>query len=527
MSTHHHAPKRLASTGPRLALILGLWWAGATIAEASDRPIPITPEALREGSGVSDGRASAMRALEHLRANDIPRAERELVQAGARAPGAPETWAARGQLLARQTPWDLPERLETYRALWGSLATDPASALALRSFWFRAAGQFLSLLGAALSLGLAAGAARCFHADLRRAAAHLLRAVVPRAFPWLLCATAAVVTGSPAVGFAGAATIGALYLRGVRRLLIPVTALCFASAPLLTERADRLDGLVTAEELYAIRTVGQRCDSLPCRNTLRVSSGTDSSGASGAALARALRSSPSPEDQAEAARLLANPTRLASLQRFTAGDPLASTPASFTTAWLNEAMVRSTQAPSRAGDAGRGLGGTLSQLGGWLLGALILQAGLLAMFLRRDRLLSGQCRHCGAVCSQDDLRPPDRCHLCDEEVATQQDAEQQAVATHRPSQQRARAAWSAALGDLVFPGLGSFADGASAGSAFVLLLCSLSTALLLAPAPWWPTTAAAVGLLRGGAIFVLTASWLTSGIRFARLARSTAPSVAT
>jgi hypothetical protein len=149
----------------------------AARASGAERPLPITLEALREGSGANDGRALAMRAMEHLRANDPSRAETELVPAGARAPGAAETWAARELLLAKQTPWDLPERLETYRALWGALTADPAAALSLKSFGYRLGGELLLMLGAALSFGLAAAAAGCFHVDLRRAAAHLVRAV--------------------------------------------------------------------------------------------------------------------------------------------------------------------------------------------------------------------------------------------------------------------------------------------------------------------------------------------------------------
>lgn len=522
MSTHHHAPSGRAGVGHLPALLIAICVAGTAAAAvaSTERPLPITQEALREGSGVSDGRAAAMRAIEHLRAGDLPRAERELVRAGAAAPGAAETWAARERLLSHQTPWDLPERLETYRALWGSLSSDPAAALALRSYGFRYAAQALTLLGAVLSIGLAASAARCFHVDLRRASAHLLRAVIPRAFPWLLCASAAVVTGSSAVGLAGAAGIGALYLQGFRRLFIPIIALCFAVAPLLSERADRLDGLVAAEELYALRTIGQRCDSKACRDSLRAASASDPTGASGVALARALRMSTDPEDQAEAARLLASPARLASLQRFASGEALSSTPTGLTAAWLSEAMVRSAEVPASGARSVAGLGGSFKRLGGWLLGAFVLQAGLLALFLRRDRLLSGVCSHCGAVCTPDDLRPPDRCHLCDDEAATQRDAEQRAVALHRPIRQHARAAWSAAVGDLLFPGLGGMATKGSLVSFLLVLLASLAVTLLLAPAPWWPTTEAAMGLLRGAAWVTLVLVWLIMLARLVRLLRS-------
>lgn len=517
MSTHPHAPEGRSPLGlvPALTLLCMLARLPDALAWETERPLPITQEALQEGSGAADGRSAAMRAIEHVRAGDLARAERELARAGAKAPGAAETWAARERLLAAQTPWDLPERLETYRALWGSLSADPAAALALRSFAFRWAAESLMLLGGVLSVGLAAAAARCFHVDLRRASAHLLRAVVPRAFPWLLCASAAVMTGSASVGLAGAAAVGALYLQGLRRLFIPLTAGCFALAPLLLERADRLDGLVSGSELYALRTVSQRCGTEACRYSLRAAGQTDATGASGVALARALRTSDAPEDQAEAARLLANPVRLASLQRFAAGEALEGTPAGLTTAWLSEASGRAASLPPTGSRRAAGVGGTLSRFGGWLLGAILLQAGLLAFFLRRDRLLSTCCPHCGAVCSPDDLREADRCRFCEETDTSELDAEQRAVAAYRPSERRARATWLRASGDLLFPGLGTLATQVSLSSLIVVLTASAATAVLLAPEPWWPITAVATGPLRGLA-------WLTTGLLwFAMLVRLT------
>lgn len=483
---------------------------------AGERPLPITVEALREGSGAVDGRASAMRALEHLRAGDTARADRELSLAGAKAPGAAETWAAREELLAAQTPWDLPERVETYRALWGALPTDPAGALALLSYGYRFAALAAMLFAGVLAVGIAVAGARCFHADLRRASAHLLRAVMPRAFPWLLCATAAVVTASPAVAIAGAASIGALYLTGLRRLLIPVIALCLAGAPLMLERADRLDSMAAADELYALRTISQHCSSKACRDSLRAASAHDATGASGVALARALRGSSEPEDQAEAARLLANPARLASLQRFASGDALGSTPAGLTAAWLREMSARAAAAPPTALHSLPGIAGAVARLGGWLLAALVLQAGLLALFMRRDRLLSEVCPTCGAVCGASDLRENGHCHLCSVGDAASQDAEQRAVAGYRPGDRLAREAWTAALGDLLLPGAGRFAVQRSGGAIMLVLLSTLSAAVLLAPAPWWPTTAVAVGILRGTAALLLSALWILSMVRFAR-----------
>ena len=525
MSTHHHAPEGRARVGLVSALIFASICTAAVHARASDadRPLPITLEALREGSGAMDGRALAMRAVEHLRAGDPARAEKELALAGARAPGAAETWAARELLLTKQTPWDLPERLETYRVLWGSLAADPAAALSLQSFGYRLGGALLTLLGAALSLGLAVAAAGCFHVDLRRTAAHLLRAVVPRPLPWLTVACAALVTGSISVGLAGAASIGALYLQGWRRLLIPATALCIAFAPLLTERADRLDDLVSADELYALRTISQRCSSSACREALRLASPTDPTGASGAALARALRSSSDPEDQAEAARLLANPARLASLQRFASGEALGSTPAGLTASWLSEAGARASLAPQAVRSARSGFGGSLSKLGGWLLAALILQAGLLAIFLRRDGLLSCRCTTCGAVCNATEQRAGGGCNLCGDDGAELRDAEQQAVARHRPSALSRRATWSKALGDLLLPGLGGVAASVEAASLVLLPLSCLAAALLSAPDPWWPTAAAAVGLLRGCAAVLLGLLWCAMLGRLVRLVRRPHP----
>ena len=525
MSTHHHAPDGLARAGLVSALFFAAVCAASGQARAADaeRPLPITLEALREGSGAIDGRALAMRAIEHLRASDTVRAETELALAGARSPGAAETWAARELLLAEQTPWDLPERLETYRALWGSLAADPAAALSLQSFGYRLGGTLLMLLGAALSLGLAAAAAGCFHVDVRRASANLLHAVVPRALPWLTVACAALVTGSISVGIAGAATIGVLYLQGWRRLLIPVTALCIAFAPLLTERADRLDDLVSSDELYALRTISQRCSSSACRDALRLASKTDATGASGVALARALRSSSDPEDQAEAARLLANPARLASLQRFASGEALASTPAGLTAAWLSEAGARAATAPRAESDGVRGLGGAVSRLGGWLLAALVLQAGLLALFLRRDGLLSYRCATCGAVCSAAEQRTHGGCNLCGDDGAEHRDAEQQAVARYRPNALSRRATWSKAVGDLLLPGLGGVAASVDAASLLLLPLSCLAVALLAAPEPWWPTTAAAVGLLRGCAAVLLGLLWCAMLGRLVRLVRRPHP----
>ncbi len=522
MSTHHHAPDGRARAGLVSTLIFAALCGASGQARASDadRPLPITLEALREGSGAMDGRALAMRAVEHLRAGDPARAEKELALAGARAPGAAETWAARELLLTKQTPWDLPERLETYRALWGSLAADPAAALSLQSFGYRLGGDLLMVLGAALSMGLAVAAAGCFHVDLRRAAAHLLRAVVPRPLPWLTLGCAALVTGSISVGLAGAASIGVLYLQGWRRLLIPVTALCIAFAPLLTERADRLDDLVSADELYALRTISQRCSSSACREALRLASPTDPTGASGVALARALRSSSDPEDQAEAARLLANPVRLASLQRFASGEALASTPAGLTTSWLSEAGARASLAPRAVRSARLGLGGSLSKLGGWLLAALILQAGLLAIFLRRDGQLSCRCTTCGAVCNAAEQRPGGGCNLCGDDGAELRDAEQEAAARYRPTSRNARVTWSKALGDLLLPGLGAFASSLSAASLALLLPSCIAAALLSAPDPWWPTAAAAVGLLRGCAALLLGLLWCAMLLRLVRLLRS-------
>ena len=522
MSTHHHAPEGRARVGLVSALIFASVGTAAVHAWAAeaDRPLPITLEALREGSGAIDGRALAMRAVEHLRANDLPRAEKELVLAGARAPGAAETWAARELLLAKQTPWDLPERLETYRALWGALGADPAAALSLRSFGYRLGGELLALLGAALSVGIAAAAAGCFHVDLRRAAAHLLRAVVPRPLPWLTIACAAVVTGSISVAIAGAASIGALYLQGWRRLLIPATALCIAFAPVLTERADRLDTLVSSDELYALRTISQRCSSPACRETLRAASTTDASGASGAALARALRSSSDPQDQSEAARLLANPVRLASLQQFASGEALGSTPAGLTAAWLSEADGRA--ATALPAEISQGRAGAISRLGGWLLAALILQAGLLALFLRRDGLLSSRCATCGAVCNASEQRARGGCNLCAEEGAELRDAEQQAVARYRPNALTARATWSKAVGNLLLPGLGGLASSVSVGSIALLLLSCSAAALLTLPDPWWPTTAAAVGMLRGISMLLLAGLWFAMLLRMFRLVRSPA-----
>lgn len=521
MSTHHHAPDGQA----RASLVLALFFAAlctasdGALAAGADRPLPITLEALREGSGAIDGRALAMRAVEHLRAGDTLRAEKELALAGARSPGAAETWAARELLLARQTPWDLPERLETYRALWGSLAADPAAALSLQSFGYRLGGNLLMLLGAALSLGLAVAAAGCFHVDVRRAAANLLHAVVPRPLPWLMVACVALVTGSLLVGLAGAASIGVLYLQGWRRLLVPATALCIAFAPLLTERADRLDDLVSSDELYALRTISQRCSSSVCRDALRLASKTDPTGASGVALARALRSSADPEDQAEAARLLANPVRLASLQRFASGEALGSTPAGLTAAWLSEAGARAELAPRERNAKVRGLGGAVSQLGGWLLAALVLQAGLLALFLRRDGLLSTRCTTCGAVCRAADQRAHGGCNLCGDDGAEHRDAEQQAVARYRPNALSTRATWSKALGDLLLPGLGGFAVSVDAASLVLLLLSCFAAALLAAPEPWWPTAAAAVGLLRSCAALLFGLLWCVMLRRLVRLVR--------
>ncbi len=524
MSTHHHAPEGRARVGLVSALIFASVCSAAVHVRAAeaDRPLPITLEALREGSGALDGRALAMRAMEHLRARDLVRAEKELALAGAGAPGAAETWAAREVLLAKQTPWDLPERLETYRALWGSLPADPAAALSLQSFGYRLGGNLLMLLGAALSVGLAAAAAGCFHVDLRRASAHLLHAVVPRPLPWLAVACAAVVTGSLAVGIAGAGAIGVLYLQGWRRLLIPATALCIAFAPLLTERADRLDNLVSADELYALRTISQRCGSSACREALRVAATTDQTGASGVALARALRSSSDPEDQAEAARLLANPARLASLQRFASGEALGSTPAGLTASWLSEAGARAAVAPLSGSAALPGLGGAVSRLGGWLLAALVLQAGLLAIFLRRDGMLSSRCTSCGAVCIANEQRSRGGCHLCAGDDAGLQDAEQQAAARYRPNAQSVRAAWSTALGNLLLPGLGGLASSVSAGWLPLVVLSCSAVALLAAPDPWWPTTAAAVGLLRGAAALTLGLVWSAMLLRFVQLVRSPA-----
>lgn len=522
MSTHHHPPDRRVRVGVFPPLLFAIICLAASDAGATEapRPLPITLETLREGSGANDGRALAMRAIEHLRANDIARAETELVLAGARAPGAAETWAARELLLAKQTPWDLPERLETYRALWGALAADPAAALSLESFGYRLAGDTLMFLGTALSFGLAAAAAGCFHLDLRRAAAHLIRAVVPRPLPWLTIACAALVTGSISVGLAGAASIGSLYLQGWRRLLIPATALCIAFAPLLKERADRLDNLVSTDELYALRTISQRCTSLACRDALRLASTTDPTGASGVALARALRSSSDPEDQSEAARLLAYPARLASLQRFASGEALGSTPAGLTAAWLSEAGGRAATALPAGKSSRAGLGELLSRLGGWLLAALVLQAGLLAIFLRRDGLLSARCSNCGAVCSGSEKRARGSCTLCDADGAGLQDAEQQAAARYRPNEQVARASWLRAIGDLLLPGLGGVATSLSAASLALLPLSCGAAALLAAPEPWWPTTAAAIGLLRGVAVMVLALSWSAMLLRLVRLAGS-------
>jgi len=522
VSTHHHAPDGRARVGLVPALFFAAICSSAVAARASgaERPLPITLEALREGSGANDGRALAMRAMEHLRANDPSRAETELVLAGARAPGAAETWAARELLLAKQTPWDLPERLETYRALWGALTADPAAALSLTSFGYRLGGELLLILGAALSFGLAAAAAGCFHVDLRRAAAHLVRAVVPRPLPWLTIACAALVTGSLSVGLAGAASIGVLYLQGWRRLLIPATALCIAFAPLLTERADRLDNLVLADELYALRTISQRCSSSACRDALRVASTSDVTGASGVALARALRSSGDPEDQSEAARLLANPARLASLQRFASGEALASTPAGLTMTWLSEAEARAAAAPRTGNSARPGLGEMISRLGGWLLAALVLQAGLLAIFLRRDGLLSSRCATCAAVCSGADQGARGGCNLCAADGAALQDAEQQAAARYRPNEQVARAAWLTAIGDLLLPGLGWLSSSISVGSLLLLPLSCAAVALLAAPEPWWPTTAAAVGLLRGVAALFLLLVWCGMLLRLVRLVRA-------
>ncbi len=525
VSTHQHAPEGRAGVGLVSALVFAAVCstAGDARAAEAERPLPITLEALREGSGANDGRALAMRAIEHLRANDLARAETELVLAGARAPGAAETWAARELLLAKQTPWDLPERLETYRAMWGALAADPAASLSLQSFGYRLGGDLLTILGAALSFGLAAAAAGCFHVDLRRAAAHLVRAVVPRPLPWLTVACAALVTGSLSVGMAGLASIGVLYLQGWRRLLIPATALCIAFAPLLTERADRLDNLVSTDELYALRTISQRCSSSACRDALRLAATTDPSGASGVALARALRSSSNPEDQSEAARLLANPARLASLQRFASGEALGSTPAGLTATWLSEAGARAAAAPRSGNSARPGLGEMISRLGGWLLAALVLQAGLLAVFLRRDGLLSSRCITCGAVCSGAEQRPGGGCNLCATDSAGLQDAEQQAAARHRPNEQIVRAAWLKAIGDLLLPGLGGLASSISVASLFLLLLSCSAVALLAAPEPWWPTTAAAVGILRGVAALVLGLLSCGMLVRLIRLVRTPAP----
>lgn len=521
MSTHPLALPASGAHAAALAVLLGLGVTGsAAAAMPVERPLPITVEALREGSGAVDGRASAMRALEHLRAGDIARADRELSLAGDKAPGAPETWAAREELLAAQTPWDLPERVETYRALWGSLPSDPAAALSLRSYAYRLASLAAMFAAALTALGMAAAAARCFHNDLRRASAHLLRSVMPRPFPWLLCATAAVMTESPAVAIAGAACIGALYLRGLRRLLIPLVALCIAASPLLLERADRLDSMVASDELYALRTISQHCSSEACRGSLRAASTHDDTGASGVALARALRGSSDPEDQAEAARLLTNPARLASLQRFASGDALGTTPAGLTAAWLHEMNERAASAPPTQLHTLPGLAGAVARLGGWLLGALVLQAGLLALFLRRDGLLSEVCGSCGAVCGTADLREGGHCHLCAETETASRDAEQRAVAGYRPGDRVAREAWTAAIGDLFCPGAGSFAVGLSAGSMLLMLLAATSAAVMLAPLPWWPTTAVAVGLLRGCAGALLVALWLLSAIRFARHLRS-------
>ena len=104
MSTHHHARNGRARAGLVSALFFAAVCTASGQARAADaeRPLPITLEALREGSGAIDGRALAMRASEHLRASDTVRAETELALAGARSPGAAETWAARELLLAQQ-----------------------------------------------------------------------------------------------------------------------------------------------------------------------------------------------------------------------------------------------------------------------------------------------------------------------------------------------------------------------------------------------------------------------------------------
>jgi hypothetical protein len=241
------------------------------------------------------------------------------------------------------------------------------------------------------------------------------------------------------------------------------------------------------------------------------------------ALARALRSSSDPEDQAEAARLLANPARLASLQQFASGEALGSTPAGLTAAWLAEAGARAATAPRAANDGVRGLGGAVSRLGGWLLAALVLQAGLLALFLRRDGLLSYRCATCEAVCSAAEQRANGGCNLCGDEGAEYRDAEQQAVARYRPNALSRRATWSKAVGDLLLPGLGGVAASVEAASLVLLPLSCLAAALLAAPEPWWPTTAAAVGLLRSCAAVLLGLLWCTMLGRLVRLVRRPHP----
>ena len=376
------------------------------------------------------------------------------------------------------------------------------------------------LLGAALSIGLAASAAGCFHVDVRRAAAYLLHAVIPRPLPWVTLACAALVTGSISLGLAGAAAIGALYLQGWQRLLIPATALCIAFAPLLTERADRIDNLVSTDELFALRTISQHCSSSACRDALRLASTDDQTGASGVALARALRSSGDSEDQSEAARLLSNPARLASLQRFASGEALGLTPAALTAAWLTEVGARAAAAAPAGGSAMPGLGEMISRVHGWLLAALVLQAGLLAVFLRRAGLLSSRCDTCGAVCNASEKRARGGCHLCAEDAARGQDEEQRAAARYRPNQQIERSERSRAFGDLLLPGLGGVASSVSAGSLALLLLSCIALAVLSAPEPWWPTTAAAIGLLRTGAALLLAVSWCAMLVRAVRLVRS-------
>jgi len=277
---------------------------------------------------------------------------------------------------------------------------------------------------------------------------------------------------------------------------------------------------VSADELYALRTISQRCSSSACREALRLASPTDPTGASGVALARALRSSSDPEDQAEAARLLANPARLASLQRFASGEALGSTPAGLTASWLSEAGARASLAPRAVPSARSGFGESLSKLGGWLLAALILQAGLLAIFLRRDGLLSSRCATCGAVCNASEQRALGGCNLCGDDGAELRDAEQQSAARYRPNALSARATWSKALGDLLLPGLGAFASSLSAASLALLLPSCIAAALLSAPDPWWPTAAAAVGLLRGCAALVLGLLWCAMLLRLVRLLRS-------